>query len=100
MSIQSLVLNGDSTGGVHCKNHACCTEWEDDDERDDEAYHGHEGCQGHRGPLSPSIMIPGTVGNVIKFEYIMAYSNTFTVAKTTVACYLSYPPPGLFSVYH
>ncbi|CAB3980159.1 Hypothetical predicted protein [Paramuricea clavata] len=59
LSIQSLVLNGDSTGEVHCKNHACCTEWEDDDERDDEAYHGHEGCQGHRGPLSPSIMIPG-----------------------------------------
>ncbi|XP_028391489.1 protein FAM193A-like isoform X2 [Dendronephthya gigantea] len=63
-SIQSLVLNGNSPGGGHCKNHACCTEWDNDDERDDNGYdddhEGHDGCQEqHKGPFTPNIMIPG-----------------------------------------
>ena len=60
-SIQSLLLNGNSAEETHCKDHACCTEWEDDDDREHE---GHEGCQEHRGPLSPSIMIPGMMISV------------------------------------
>ena len=58
-SIQSLILNGTTTGENHCENHSCCTGWEDDDERECEGCEGYEECEEHRIPVSPSIMIPG-----------------------------------------
>lgn len=79
-SIQSLLLNGDSTEETRCEDHhACCTEWAVDDDRE---YEGHDGCQEHRGPLSPSIMIPG-----------MLISVRFGDCREHTGCYDIMSPP-------
>ena len=82
-SIQSLLLNGNSTGETHCKEHACCTGWEVEDDREHE---GHDGCQEHRGPLSPSIMIPGVLICIVRVPLFTSLNELVPWSHKQIFC--------------